>query len=915
MRKSLGLLGASMTLNILLSACGGSGSSSTHPPADSGTAGDSSVQSSDTGSGGMDSTVPGMDAEPDSTIPNGDATVDAESDSGSSDSSMNSDVFPEAAPIDAPATVTLTATVSGLTPGESFVLQDNGVGSVTVSGDGMATVATGLAVGTPYALTVSTQPTTETCTINNGTGTAGEAVVIAITCVTTAEAGAGDAGDSGGATDTGSVAADSATDSSPADSSTDASSTDAATTDAASSDGGSEAGGGTDGGGGGSFTVGGVLTGLASNDSLEIGINGANQFLVSNGAFALPALPTGTAYTVTIVAQPNAPVAQTCTITNPSGTIGSSDITTVSIACKDVCTPPLQLCGTQCASAPTTVDDGSLTAGTDLFYQYSPVTAGAGFVNANWTAVAGASGYNVSVGTTAGGSDVGTAMVSATTSGAVTGLSLQGAWAGTTTYYVTVTAVCSNGLNTLTSTSNGVRIAEAATWDGTTTNLRAPDSVGGYSSNWPETGVNAIYGVHYFETVNVASGTNVLVQGWGKVDGVAPGVSPSSAAVTNPHDGWLEVRANVITVNGTITASGRGYGGGGGGGATCDTPSPQGSGGGGGLGGNGGAGNSDGCAGGGSGGGGSPEGLGNTGTCTEGGNGNLLGGGGGGAGQWGCTTAAAGGNGGTSTTGGVAGAVSDIGASGSQGCNTSSPGGAGEFSAGGGGGGSECASSCSRGGGGGGGYGGGGGGGDESHAGGGGGGGTGGQGGGVGDTGSAGAGPFAGGATLTTTNTNGMQPLGAPGGYATSNGNGDSSTDLSLLLGSGGGGGPGVESQSAGGGGGAGGGYVRLVGEISLTIGASGRVLANGAGGGAGTDDDNDCSRVGGQGGAGAGGGIVFDSPALTLQAPGTAVSARGGGGSTTNGGTIKLFYTTLSGSAPAAAGRVYNAGPGSFLP
>ena len=50
-------------------------------------------------------------------------------------------------------------------------------------------------------------------------------------------------------------------------------------------------------------------------------------------------------------------------------------------------------------TAPT-VKDGSQTADTDLYYQYSPVTAGNGFILANWTSVNGAASYEVAVGTT-----------------------------------------------------------------------------------------------------------------------------------------------------------------------------------------------------------------------------------------------------------------------------------------------------------------------------------------------------------------------------------------------------------------------------------------------------------------------------------------------------------------------------------
>jgi hypothetical protein len=72
---------------------------------------------------------------------------------------------------------------------------------------------------------------------------------------------------------------------------------------------------------------------------------------------------------------------------------------------------------------------------------------------------------------------------------------------------------------------------------------------------------------------------------------------------------------------------------------------------------------------------------------------------------------------------------------------------------------------------------------------------------------------------------------------------------------------------------------------------------------------------VGGAGGGGAGGGILLEGRALTVDATGANVSARGGDGVLANGGTIKLFYGTFTGAMPAAAnaGRVYDAGPGSF--
>ncbi|MFO0756426.1 MAG: hypothetical protein U0359_08040 [Byssovorax sp.] len=64
-----------------------------------------------------------------------------------------------------------------------------------------------------------------------------------------------------------------------------------------------------------------------------------------------------------------------------------------------------------------------------------------------------------------------------------------------------------------------------------------------------------------------------------------------------------------------------------------------------------------------------------------------------------------------------------------------------------------------------------------------------------------------------------------------------------------------------------------------------------------------------------AGGGMLLEAKTLVVQASGASVSARGGDGSLTWGGTIKLFYGVMNGAAPTAAGRIYDAGPGSFVP
>jgi len=79
--------------------------------------------------------------------------------------------------------VTIGGTVQGLS-GTGLVLQDNGGDSLSVTQNGPFTFATALAAGAAYAVTVSTQPPSQNCTVTNGTGTAASSNVtnVAVTC-------------------------------------------------------------------------------------------------------------------------------------------------------------------------------------------------------------------------------------------------------------------------------------------------------------------------------------------------------------------------------------------------------------------------------------------------------------------------------------------------------------------------------------------------------------------------------------------------------------------------------------------------------------------------------------------------------------------------------------------------------------
>ena len=71
--------------------------------------------------------------------------------------------------------------VSGLSG--TVVLQDNGGDNLSLTANGAFTFATALAGGTAYTVTVKTNPSGETCTVSNGSGTIASANVTNVTVV------------------------------------------------------------------------------------------------------------------------------------------------------------------------------------------------------------------------------------------------------------------------------------------------------------------------------------------------------------------------------------------------------------------------------------------------------------------------------------------------------------------------------------------------------------------------------------------------------------------------------------------------------------------------------------------------------------------------------------------------------------
>ena len=226
----------------------------------------------------------------------------------------------DSSPPPPPTTFTLGGTLTGLATGASVVLQLNGASNTTVSANGSYSFANAIASGTAYAVTVSTQPSGQTCTVANGSGTASANVTnIAIACVTTAP---------------------------------------------------------------GTVTIGGTVSGLAASTSVVLQNNGGSNLTVSadgNFTFAT-AINSGAAYAVTVLTQPSG---QTCTVASGSGT-ASANVTNVAVTCSNTPPQTFTLGGTLSGLAAGTSITLQNNGGSDLtvsanggFTFAAPINSGA----------------------------------------------------------------------------------------------------------------------------------------------------------------------------------------------------------------------------------------------------------------------------------------------------------------------------------------------------------------------------------------------------------------------------------------------------------------------------------------------------------------------------------------------------------
>lgn len=168
-------------------------------------------------------------------------------------------------------TYSIGGNVSGLSG--SVTLQNNSGDNLTLSAEGNFAFATKLLEGVAYAVTISSQPATQTCAVTaggNGTVATADVTNVVVECVTVTK-----------------------------------------------------------------FTVGGTVSGLSGSVTLQNN-DGDDLTLSADGSFTFAtAVTTGDAYVVTVSAQP---ATQTCTVTAGSGTVAAADITDVVVTCADTTT-------------------------------------------------------------------------------------------------------------------------------------------------------------------------------------------------------------------------------------------------------------------------------------------------------------------------------------------------------------------------------------------------------------------------------------------------------------------------------------------------------------------------------------------------------------------------------------------------
>lgn len=245
------------------------------------------------------------------------------------------------------STYTIAGSISGLSG--TVVLRNNGTDPLTRSTNGAFTFATRLANGSPYAVTIETQPSGQTCTVASGSGTivGANITTVSIACSSSTYTVSGSISGLSGSVVLQNNAGDSLTRSANgaftfptrlADTSgyavtvlTHPPGQLCTVTNATGTISGADvsnvsvtcAG---------AYTIGGTITGLSAGTVLLQNNSGAEYLSRStNGAFTFSTpLSTSATYNVEVFLQPGT---QVCTVINGSGTVANANVTNIAINC------------------------------------------------------------------------------------------------------------------------------------------------------------------------------------------------------------------------------------------------------------------------------------------------------------------------------------------------------------------------------------------------------------------------------------------------------------------------------------------------------------------------------------------------------------------------------------------------------
>ncbi len=131
------------------------------------------------------------------------------------------------------------------------------------------------------------------------------------------------------------------------------------------------------------FTLGGSASGLAGSGLVLQNNGGDNLSIAASGNFTFATgLASGAAFDVTVKTQPLSPT-QTCIVTNPTGTIGSANITNVAVTCTtntySIGGRATGLTGSGLVLQDNAGNDLAVAAGSSTFTFSTPIASGANY--------------------------------------------------------------------------------------------------------------------------------------------------------------------------------------------------------------------------------------------------------------------------------------------------------------------------------------------------------------------------------------------------------------------------------------------------------------------------------------------------------------------------------------------------------